>query len=134
MRFDFTDNSEAIAADHQRLIEEDAQFFRNALDAAGYAARDYDLALTGPTVPGIKKSDGPRKAHEGGWADRRGNLAGSFDHEPTISPQRHRVTLISVARMVYAPFVNNHEGISVMPSYDSGHIHQLVEDAVEGRL
>lgn len=134
MRLDFIDNSEAIAADHERLIQEDAQHLRNALDAAGFAARDYDLALTGPSVPGVRKGDGPRSAHEGGWADITGNLAGSYDHEVTVSPKRHRVTLTSIARMEYAPFVNNHEGISVMPSYDSGEIHRIVEGAVEGRL
>lgn len=51
-----------------------------ALDGAGYEIIDFLKSLTGQMRPPVRKGQGPRKAHPGGWADVTRNLANAYRH------------------------------------------------------
>ncbi len=104
------------------IIEEDIQ---HALDAAGIESEDYDLEFVGPLLPPVRAAEGPRTGHRGGWGDRSGNLAQSYDHE--VKRQGDKTTLKRIAGMDYSHYVDAHEGISIMPSFDSGEIDRMVD-------
>lgn len=51
---------------------------RYAIETASFSTLNWLRSKTSKTVPGVKKSEGPRFTRPGGWADITGQLANSY--------------------------------------------------------
>jgi hypothetical protein len=58
----------------------------NSADTVGYETINWVRSTTSMKQPGIKKGEGERSAHPGGWADHTSNLANAYYHKISRFP------------------------------------------------
>jgi hypothetical protein len=69
--------SKAINDAFMRVMDKAEQ----AADAVGYETINWLRSTTNMMQPGVKRGEGPRAAHPGGWADISTNLANAYWHK-----------------------------------------------------
>lgn len=96
----------------------------NSLDAAGNEAVDFARSKTANMRPPVKKGQGPRQAHPGGWADVSGNLAGAYKHDPKqLTEVLFALTMIN--GMEYGVFLER-KGFWVLSGLFEGFLQEAV--------
>lgn len=75
-----TSNHGAVVAELRGLEASLAGRVTMALDATGYEMVDLARSVTSSMRPPVRRGEGPRASHPGGWADVTGGTAASIRH------------------------------------------------------
>lgn len=90
----------------------------------------YLRSLTDVMRPPVRKGEGPRQAHPGGWADVTGNLANAYGAE--VQSFGDEVVLLLTNTMEYAAYLEARDAYYVLEGVaaDGGPVQQLMERIV----
>lgn len=89
-----TSNNGFVIADLRRMEASLEARAAMALDATGYEMVDLARSTTNSMRPPVRKGEGPRASHPGGWADVTGGTAASIRHSvEQMGAGRFRLTL-----------------------------------------
>lgn len=78
----------------------------NTADAVGRETINWLRSTTSMQQPGVKKGEGKRDAHPGGWADHTSNLANAYLHKVQRNPKSIELVFTNRLFQAYGKYLD----------------------------
>ena len=127
-------NLQDVLSGLSRMAEQLDERVQMALEATGVEMVELARSYADETVPPVKKGEGRRKAHPGGWGDRTGITKNSFQSETAKETEDLHVLTITNSAESAEHLEKMDDYWVVSGLFDGGHVQEAFERHLGGAL